>query len=117
MELNLFPSVLLLSGAQGYDKIDLPLEAQYSPVYSLLVLDFDNDGVQDVIAGGNQFQVKPQFGRYDASRGWLFKGNLKGGKFYFGRGIDLNVKGQIRGIECVTVKKDRYILFAKYDDE
>ena len=117
LEVKLLSSVLLLSGPTGYHQIELPLEAQYSPIYGLLVLDFDNDGVLDLIAGGNQFQVKPQFGRYDASRGWLFKGKLEKGKFSFGSGIDLNVKGQIRGIEYVKVNGTRYILFAKYDDE
>jgi len=80
-------------------------------------LDFDKDGVQDIIAGGNQYLVKPQFGRYDASFGWLFKGVLKDGQFTFQSGIDLNIKGQIRDIEYVNVKETRYILFAKYDDD
>ena len=116
-EVKLLSSILLLSGTKGYKKVELPLEAQYSPIYSFLVLDFDKDGVQDLIAGGNQYLVKPQFGRYDASQGWLFKGVLKGGQFTFESGIDLNVKGQIRDIEYVKVKETRYILFAKYDDD
>jgi hypothetical protein len=107
----------MMSGEKGYDKIELPLEAQFSPIYSFLILDFDKDGVLDLIAGGNQFQVKPQFGRYDASGGWLFKGQLKNNKFSFGRGIDLHVMGQIRSIELLEVNKLRYIFFAKYDDE
>jgi hypothetical protein len=116
-EVEELSSILLLSGKNGYSKIDLPAQAQYSPIYSFLVLDFDNDGALDLIAGGNQFQVKPQFGRYDASNGWLFKGNMKDGGFSFDNGIDLNVKGQIRGIEYVKVKKSRYVFFAKYGDE
>jgi len=108
---------LLLSDSSGYKQIELPNEAQYSPVYSLLVADLDNDGIEDMIAGGNQYAVKPQFGRYDASRGWFFKGALNEGKFTFHKGIDLNVKGQIRSIESVEVKGVKYILFAKYDDE
>src|SRR5258708_3268928 len=99
VEVKLLSSILLLSDKKGYKMVELPLEAQYSPIYSFLALDFDNDGVQDIIAGGNQYLVKPQFGRYDASQGWLFKGVLKGGQFSFESGIDLNVKGQIRDIE------------------
>lgn len=116
-QVKLLSSILLLSDTKGYKKVELPLEAQYSPIYSFLVLDFDKDGVQDLIAGGNQYQVKPQFGRYDASNGWLFKGVLNGGQFTFEHGIDLNVKGQIRDIEYVEVKGTRYILFAKYDND
>ena len=116
-EVKLLSSVLLLSGSNGYDRIELPLEAQYSSIYSFLVLDFDHDGVLDILAGGNQFQVKPQFGRQDGSSGWMFKGRLKDGRFSFEPGVDLGVKGQIRGIDYTDVNGVRYILFAKYDDE
>ena len=115
-QVKLLSSILLLSDSIGYKRVDLPMEAQYSPIYSLLVKDIDNDGVEDVIAGGNQYQVKPQFGRYDASNGWFFKGVLSDGKFTLKNGVDLNVKGQIRGIEYVEVKDVKYILFAKHDD-
>ncbi|MFM9839352.1 MAG: VCBS repeat-containing protein [Cyclobacteriaceae bacterium] len=116
-QVNLLSSILILSTPTGYKLIDLPLEAQYSPLYSLSVSDFDNDGIDDLIAGGNQYQVKPQFGRYDASNGWFFKGKRSGSDFAFANGIDLNVKGQIRDIEYVEIKGTKYILFAKYDDD
>ena len=116
-QVKLLSSILLLSDSIGYKRVDLPMEAQYSPIYSLLVKDIDNDGVEDVIAGGNQYQVKPQFGRNDASSGWLFKGILKDGIFTLQKGISLNVKGQIRDIEYVESKGIKYILFAKYDDD
>lgn len=115
-QVNVLSSVLWLSGQKGYQRINLPSEAQYSSVYSLLVHDFDNDGVEDLLAGGNQYQVKPQFGRLDASSGWFFKGKLQNGQFSFDAGVDLNVKGQIRDIEFVEVNGIMYILFAKYDD-
>jgi len=116
-QVNLLASTMLLSGANGYDRIELPLHAQFSPIYSLLIGDFDKDGVKDLIAGGNQYQVKPQFGRQDASHGWLFKGVLKNGRFSFQQGQDLHVKGQIRDIEYIEVNGDKFILFAKYDDD
>jgi enediyne biosynthesis protein E4 len=116
-EVDRLASMLFLSNATGYEQVELPREAQYSPLYSLLVTDLDNDGVMDLIAGGNQYQVRPQFGRYDGSHGWFFKGVLEAGVFTFSSGIDLNVKGQIRDIELLEVKGNRYILFAKYDDE
>ncbi|MEX1238605.1 MAG: VCBS repeat-containing protein, partial [Cyclobacteriaceae bacterium] len=116
-EVKLLASVLLLSVENGYKRIQLPLEAQYSPLYSMLISDFDDDGIDDVIAGGNQYQVKPQFGRYDASRAWFFKGVLNGVTFTFEAGKDLNVKGQIRDIENVEVNGETFILFAKYDSD
>lgn len=116
-QIKLLASIMLLSDANGFKQIELPLEIQYSPVFSLLVSDFDGDGTEDIIAGGNQYQVKPQFGRYDASNGWFFKGVNKKGRFSFEPGVDLDVKGQIRDIALLEVKGTEYILFAKYDDD
>ena len=116
-QVNVLSSVLWLSGKKGYQRIELPSEAQYSSIYSLLVYDLDKDGIEDLLAGGNQYQVKPQFGRLDASSGWFFKGKFQNGLFSFDPGVDLNVKGQIRDIEFVEVNGIVYILFAKYDDD
>lgn len=116
-EVKELSSILLLSVGNGYKKVELPIEAQFSPIYSLLIADFDNDGVDDVIAGGNHYDVKPQFGRYDASSGWFFKGVSNSGDFFFESGVDMNVQGQIRDIEMVNVNNVRYLLFAKYDDD
>ena len=114
-QINQLASIMLVSGTNGYDRIELPLQAQFSPLYSLLIGDFDEDGVNDLIAGGNQYLVKPQFGRYDASHGWFFKGILNGKQFRFLPGQDLHVTGQIRDIEYIEVNGDKFILFAKYD--
>jgi hypothetical protein len=116
-QVKLLSSLLLLSDSGRYKKVVLPLEAQYSPIYALSVEDFDHDGIDDLLAGGNQYLVKPQFGRYDASHGWFFKGVLNGARFSFKSGIDLNVKGQIRDIEILKDKGVTYVLFAKYDDK
>ncbi|MFZ6014680.1 MAG: FG-GAP-like repeat-containing protein, partial [Bacteroidota bacterium] len=116
-EVNILSSIVFLSGPGKYSLVLLPLEAQYSPLYSLLILDVDKDGVDDLLAGGNQFQVKPQFGRYDASKGWLFKGTLEEGNFKFQRGRELGIDGQIRDIEFVDIDGVKYILFAKHDGD
>jgi hypothetical protein len=116
-QLKLLSSVLLLSDEKSYNRIDLPLEGQYSPIYSLVVSDFDNDGIEDVIAGGNQYGVKPQFGRHDASHGWFFKGVINAGKFSLAPGTDLNVRGEIRDIEYININKTKYLFFAKYDND
>jgi hypothetical protein len=116
-EVNMLASVMLLSNELGYEVVKLPAEAQYSPIYSLKVADIDGDGIMDLLAGGNQYFVKPQFGRYDASQGWFFKGRLDRGKFHLDDGFSLGVEGQIRDIEVYTSKEGTYILFSKYDDE
>jgi hypothetical protein len=116
-EVSILSSIVLLSGQNGYKIVELPAEAQYSSVYALLINDIDGDGIQDLIAGGNQYGVKPQFGRQDASACWFFKGSLTDRRFSFGKGHALGVKGEVRDIESVEFNGVSYILFAKYDDE
>ncbi len=116
-EVRQLTSSIWLSSATGYRGLDLPAQAQYSPIYTLLISDFDNDGVEDVIAGGNHYLVKPQFGRYDASNGWFFKGVRDEGRFTFESGIDLGIKGQIRDIKSIKINGTDYILFAKHDND
>jgi hypothetical protein len=116
-QVNLLSSILLLSGPQGYEMVELPAELQYSPLYALLLTDLDNDGVVDLIAGGNNYKVKPQFGRYDASSCWIFKGRIDNGKYTLTSGQDINVKGEVRDIKLVEYEGVKYIFFAKYDEE
>ncbi|MGK7388851.1 MAG: VCBS repeat-containing protein [Candidatus Cyclobacteriaceae bacterium M2_1C_046] len=116
-QVNILGSKIALSTKNGYKLIDLPKEAQYSPLYSLLIEDVNNDGVPDLVAGGNQYQVKPQFGRYDASFGWYFEGNSKGEDFEFKDGLPVGVAGQIRDIEVVEANNVKYLVFALYNEE
>jgi enediyne biosynthesis protein E4 len=56
----------------------LPVDAQFSAMYGILIKDIDQDGNNDIIMGGNLFRTKPEVGRYDASYGVVLKGDAKG---------------------------------------
>ncbi len=66
-------------GDGSFVLITLPWEAQMSPVYGMLVKDFDGDALLDIILVGNSFATEVSTGRYDASLGLLLKGAA--GKF------------------------------------
>ena len=108
---------MLISSPKGYSIVQLPKEAQYAPIYGLTIDDLDNDGIMDLVTGGNQYLVKPQFGRYDASEGWFFKGKLGQGSFEFLPGVSLHIKGQIRDVKTIDIQKSKYLVIAKYDDQ
>lgn len=116
-EAQVLASSMVLSSSQGYHLFELPQEAQYSPIHAVLLDDFDGDGIVDMVAGGNQYRVKPQFGRFDASQGWFFKGQLEGASFQFLTGVSLGIPGEIRDIELIEVNGDKFLIFAKYDDK
>ena len=95
----------------------LPIEAQFSPVFSIMVQDFDSDGYKDLLLAGNFYGVQPQMGRYDASYGTLLKGNGAGGFTSVPmRHSGLSLNGQIRDIASLTyANKSAAIIFAKND--
>lgn len=53
----------------------LSIYAQFSPVFGINIFDYDKDGMQDIILGGNIYALKPQMGRHNASKGLFLKNN------------------------------------------
>src|SRR5664279_5056162 len=70
-------SVILNLGNGTFKMKPLHTEAQFSPVYGILVKDFDGDGNPDILLGGSFYQSKPEAGIYETSYGMLRKGNGK----------------------------------------
>jgi hypothetical protein len=72
-------STLLLNDGKGhYIPMPLPAEFQWAPILSFEVADFNNDGIKDILAGGNFFGTTPFEGRYDGMVLTLGIGNNKG---------------------------------------
>ena len=105
LEANILSSVILINeGDFNFDVKELPFETQFSPVYAITTSDFDNDGDQDMILGGNLDGVMPEFGRYDASFGNYLE-NLGDNNFkYHHTGKGLKINGQIRDLKVLKNK-------------
>jgi enediyne biosynthesis protein E4 len=56
----------------------LPAPAQWSPVYGIVMNDFNGDGFVDIMLSGNEFGMHPFIGRYDAGNGLVLQGDGKG---------------------------------------
>jgi enediyne biosynthesis protein E4 len=98
-------SLVLWNEAGQLRLAPLPREAQYSSVHAVLVDDFDQDGVPDLLLGGNDYRYKPQFGRQDASKGWLCKGEKSAEGINFANCQALNIDGQIRSIATINLNQ------------
>jgi hypothetical protein len=92
----------------------LPVEAQFTSIRAIEILDVDADGSQDILLGGNVYRVKPEVGRYDASYGLLLKGNGKGDfKSVKSSDSGLLINGEIRDF----LKINNQIFIAKNNSE
>lgn len=98
-DLDVLESRLYLSTGSRFESIKLPTEVQYSSVFSANVVNIYEEKV--LILGGNNFNVKPQYGREDASRGWELRYNIVDGRLEFDGASSLRIEGEIRDIEIL----------------
>lgn len=97
LELNTLTSLILINnGNFNFEIKQLPIEAQFSPIYAIATDDFDNDGDQDIILGGNLYGVKPEVGRYDATYGVYLENDGKMNFKSYPNGKGFRLKGEIR---------------------
>ena len=76
---TLFSSAILVNDKGKLRVNRLPVEVQVSVINSLIVDDFDGDGIKDILVAGNKFDVEVETTPADGSPGFFMKGlgNLK----------------------------------------
>ncbi len=101
-------SILMNEGGSKFKLKTLPVEAQFSPAFAIIIHDFNDDNYPDILTGGNFYRSKPEAGIYDASYGCLLMGDGKGNfKFLPNRISGFKSSGEIRDFEMI---EDRNIL-------
>jgi len=97
------------AGAGGrFHEKPLPLQVQFSPVFTLTALDYDKDGKQDLLLCGNINHARLRFGKFDANYGVLLKGDGKGGFSYIPQNKSgFNIWGDVRSV----INTGRQLLF------
>jgi hypothetical protein len=100
-----------------FKKANLPVQAQFSPVYSILANDFDGDNNIDILLGGNQYRAKPETGIYDGSYGLLVQGDGKGGFIALSsKESGILVRGEIRSMEKMDYRGQKIVLIGKNNE-
>lgn len=117
VSLNRLKSQVFIRNDESFKSLDLPEEIQYSPVYAISPVNIDKNGQKSLYLGGNQYLVKPQFGRYDASKAWRFSFLNEAGKLKFQTPISLGIEGQVRGVLPININNKNIYIFAINDDE
>jgi hypothetical protein len=88
------------SGADGkFHEKELPLQAQYAPVFTISKLDYNKDGNEDLLLCGNITRARLRFGNYNANQGVLLRGDGKGNFDYVSqKESGLKLKGDVRSV-------------------
>jgi enediyne biosynthesis protein E4 len=95
---------------------ELPMRAQLAPMYGVHLHDLTGDGRPEVILGGNLYDVKPQSGPYDASRGVVLAyrdGTLKSVPPHQS---GMNVQGEIRNIRSIQTTYGTQLIITRFND-
>ncbi|MEM1121298.1 MAG: VCBS repeat-containing protein [Bacteroidota bacterium] len=117
LETNQLKTLLLINqGEFQFAAAELPTEVQLSPVYAVATHDFDQDGDEDMVLGGNLYYVLPEMGIYDSSYGQYLE-NRGNNQFKLHRKSGFRVKGEIRDLIqsnnqlLVNVSRDSLLTF------
>jgi len=119
-EANYLESAILWNNNGNVELQALPLEAQLSPVFGIVVSDFDNDSKKDIWLGGNFYELKPQAGRHNASKGVLLKQyDNRVFKYVPNAETGITVTGEVRDATVINNEllvarnNDKVLLFKK----
>lgn len=108
LEVNTLTSGYLRNTDGHFEFVPFKKELQLAPIMAFAVDDFDGNGKDEVLLGGNYFGVKPYHGRFDSFPGALLKneeevilGNVLG--------LDFSKKS-IRHLKTLTFNNQKYLL-------
>jgi hypothetical protein len=87
------------SNAGKYRLKELPIQAQYMPVYTITPLDHNKDGHEDLLLCGNMNKARLRPGKYDAGFGMLLQNDGKGGFNYIDQQRSgFYIQGDVRSV-------------------
>jgi hypothetical protein len=100
LKVNHMETTLFTSDSTGkFTLTSLPVQAQYAPVNTITILDFNSDGNNDLLLCGNSSNTKIKTGKFDANYGVLLKGDGKGRFEYVDQKVSgLKVRGDVRSV-------------------
>ena len=104
-----------LRNENGYFEF-IPFEnsLQISPILAFLKFDFNSDGTEEVLVGGNYFGVKPFMGRMDSFSGALIKDE---NNVILGHDLGLQMTHKsVRHLNIITLGEQAYLLIT-YNNE
>ncbi|MEX0894877.1 MAG: VCBS repeat-containing protein [Balneolaceae bacterium] len=116
-EITELGSVLFMNRGDGtFQKTELPTEVQHSPIMAIHTSKTEGNKVEEILMGGNLYDVKPSFGgRQDAGYGvHLLNGNPTGIPLALAlQTSGFYIPGEVRAIREIGRRQDRVIVVVR----
>jgi len=108
-------AILMNKGNLNFETKALPGEAQFTSYKDAVVVNANGDDKPDILLVGNYYDNNIEMGRYDGDFGTLLinKGN---GSFVSNSLSGLAVKGQVRHVLPIIIRKQQCFILAKNND-
>ncbi len=113
-----FETSLFLNENGRYVLKELPKEVQFAPVSAIQILDFDNDGILDLLFAGNSYAPEVFTGRYDAQSAILLKGTGSGNFMSLSQALSgLKNSGVVNDMAMLEFDGKPHVLLLKNNDK
>ena len=113
---HLASTVLWNNGDGTFSAKELPVQAQFTPIYAIESTDVNGDKIPDLIIAGNLYDAKPQAGRYDASYGLVLLGDGTGFLSMKSQESGLFIDGEVRDFKTLSTSQGDMLLVARNND-
>ncbi len=118
-EIDTFASLKLTNNGSGSFAVEqLPIEAQMSPLKSMIIHNFKRDETNDLLIAGNMFQTEPNIPRADAGKGLLLSGDGTGNlKPVSVQKSGFHAPKDVKYITLIETADGKAVLVANQNDE
>ncbi|WP_235296466.1 VCBS repeat-containing protein [Portibacter marinus] len=107
---------LFVNNGRGEFKLaELPEELQYYFLKDGMSMDVNDDGLPDIVLGGNFYDNNIQMGRYDGNYGTIMI-NEGTNNFRISSLQGLSLKGQVRRTASINIKGQKALIFARNNE-
>ena len=110
-------TVCYLNRNGKFEKVILPIEAQFSVVTKILADDFNHDGKMDLLLLGNHSDNRLKIGSIDANLGCLLTGDGSGTFTYINQtSSGLSVKGDVKSADIIEKDNSKFLMIGVADE-
>lgn len=111
-QVNYMHSAIAINDGKGHFTLSiLPVEAQISSINATYCFDVNQDGLKDILLGGNNYNFIPQFSRLDAFKGKILINKGKGTFVAVSDRLSgFTPQGEMTQLKPITINGTTYVI-------